>query len=259
MVLLRRPVARSTTTAVLSAARRRRPRRSSATSSSTGSTRSAPVIAARRPPVAVEPRRARSERTRPARSRGRPRRRIRAAGIAARGSDHAGGRDPGPDRRRRLPPGLARPAPRAADVDPVNAVWETLRLTPPTWITARDHDSRGGSRRDRDPAGSGRLRQSAAPGPARPTWSRRRRRTDRFDPDRWQDEHADAGRLAAVRRRSPRLPGPHPRAWRSSSPWPGGASRSEFHLSEDVASTRVGASPRHRAGSPSAPGTEPSP
>jgi cytochrome P450 len=72
-------------------------------------------------------------------------------------------------------------------VDPVSAVWETLRLTPPTWITARitvDEVDLGGTR---VPPGSvvlvsplllGRLEELVPGAPEG---------LPGFDPDRWQD------------------------------------------------------------------------
>ena len=84
--------------------------------------------------------------------------------------------------------GLARRAPQRSTVDPVHAVWETLRLTPPTWITARITTDAGRPRRQRVPAGRvvlvsplllGRLAE-LVPGDAG--------RARRLRPARWDDD-----------------------------------------------------------------------
>ncbi len=74
------------------------------------------------------------------------------------------------------------------DVDPVHAVWETLRLTPPTWITARvtttevvldGHQLPVGAVVMVSPLLLGRLPDLVAGDPAH---------LDDFDPDRWRDD-----------------------------------------------------------------------
>lgn len=134
MVLLRRPVARATTTAVLAAATP--PQRDEVADLVLAWIDSlAPVISARRPPTRWSRARRGEERARlaleeilaqvPGRS-GTPAETavVLAAGIQvpiAAGAWLLAWLGQHPDR----------------DVDPVHAVWETLRLTPPTWITAR--------------------------------------------------------------------------------------------------------------------------
>ncbi len=107
---------------------------------------------------------------------------------------------------------LAWLAAHPADHDPVDAVWETLRLTPPTWITARITTETVDLAGTEVPAGRvvlvsplllGRSSRAGAGRPGRA--SRSSTRSGGTDAD------AAAGRLAALRRRTARLPGPHAR------------------------------------------------
>jgi cytochrome P450 len=133
MVVLRRPVARSTTAAVLSGLA---PAERNTIGDLTLSWIDAlgPVIASRRPPARWS--------------------RLRKRELRARRAlEDALGRVPGLDQPGQvatmLAAGIQVPIAAGAfllawiaqhetrDIDPVNATWETLRLTPPTWITAR--------------------------------------------------------------------------------------------------------------------------
>lgn len=184
MTLLRRPVARSTTDAVLTSVDEAG-RHLVADQTLTWIDALAPVIAARRPP-------SRWSRTR---------RREQAARLTL---DDTLAEIPGLDGTpsqvaTMLAAGIQVPIAAGAwllgwladhptgAVDPVHAVWETLRLTPPTWMTARvataDVDLGG----QRVPAGAivlvsplllGRFEATAPGGPDT---------LADFDPDRWRD------------------------------------------------------------------------
>ena len=137
MVLLRRPVARSTTAAVL-------PLRSTTQRDRVADLRprldrrARPGHRCRRPPAPVEPACAARSATRASRSRTPWPRIPEPRRPPAAGGDHAGGRA---SRCRSPPAPCCWPGspdhPTDATSDPVHVVWETLRLTPPTWITAR--------------------------------------------------------------------------------------------------------------------------
>ena len=191
MVLLRRPVARSTTAAVL-------PELSTARRDAVGDLTLdwidalGPVIAAKRPPSRWSRLRRNEERARHGledalADESEPRHAARAATMLAAGIQvpiAAGafllawlGQHPTVD----------------ADVDPVNVVWETLRLTPPTWITARittrevDLDGTaipGGRVVFVSPLLLGRS-SDLVPGGAETLTT--------FDPDRWHDETTRPG------------------------------------------------------------------
>ncbi len=95
-------------------------------------------------------------------------------------------------------------------VDPDHAVWETLRLTPPTWVTARMTTAPievGG------PAAAGRRRgpgEPAAPRPLpRPGAGHPRGPHPASAPSGGRGRRPTGG-LAALRRRRARLPRPHP-------------------------------------------------
>lgn len=134
MVLLRRPVARSTTAALLPAATVQQRERVADQVLAWIDTL-APVIAARRPPRRWSRARRAERRARAA---------LEDALTALPGIDGtpaqvatmlaAGVQVPIAAGAWLLAWLAQRPRP---DVDPVHAVWETLRLTPPTWITAR--------------------------------------------------------------------------------------------------------------------------
>ena len=184
MVLLRRPVARSTTAAVLAGLA---PAQRNTIGDLTLGWIDAlgPVIAARRPPARWS--------------------RLRTREVRARRAlEDALGGVPGLDQPGQvatmLAAGIQVPIAAGAvllawiaqhettDTDPMAAVWETLRLTPPTWITARittrEVDLDGAS----IPAGRvvfvsplllGRSGDLVPGGPET---------LPRYDPDRWQDE-----------------------------------------------------------------------
>ena len=162
MVVLRRPVARSTVAAVLECDVRTRDRVADLTLEWIDAL--APVIAARRPPGRWS----------------RVRRTERATRFAL-------------DDALASVPGLAGPSSHvatmlaagvqvpiaagawllgwlashsSAPVDPVHAVWETLRLTPPTWITARITTEPVRPRRHGGPGRTGGAGQPPAPRPA---------------------------------------------------------------------------------------------
>ena len=206
MVLLRRPVARSTWPRC--SHRWRRPAGPGRRPVLAWIDALAPVIAARRPPRRwSRARRAERDARFAAEDAlaGSPRPRRRPA--AWRG--HARGRHPGADRRRRVAARLGREPP-PGDADPVHAVWETLRLTPPTWITARITTEEV----DLDGTACLRLRgagQSAAPRPAGDAGSGRGPRPRRVPPGSVAGRRSAPRRLAAVRCRAARLPGPQPR------------------------------------------------
>ena len=137
-------------------------------------------------------------------------------------------------------------------VDPASAVWETLRLTPPTWVTARVT------------TGEVELSRASRSRPDASSWSARCSSAGctslvpgdddgraGFDPDRWDDDDPAPGGVAAVRRRPARLPGPLPGHGPAPPTGPVGRDR-RIVLSEGCRSTRVGASCPHRAASPSA-------
>lgn len=184
MVLLRGPVARSTTDAVLTTADES-VRRLVADQALAWIDALAPVVAARRPPRRWS--------------------RVRRAEEAARFAlDDTLADVPGLDGTpsqvaTMLAAGIQVPIAAGAwllswladhptsDVDPVHAVWETLRLTPPTWATARITTSAVDLGGQHVPAGAvvlvsplllGRL-EATAPGPPASL--------PEFGPDRWRD------------------------------------------------------------------------
>ena len=195
-----------------------------------------PVIAARRPPAPVEPRPSRGAATRAWLSRTPWPSHAADLDRASRSSgDHAGGRASRSPSPPALAAGLARPDHPTRAVDPVHAVWETLRLTPPTWITARI------TTREVDLGGHAHPRRVGSCWSARCSWAGLHELVPAtppdcaaFDPDRWQERDAPPGRLAAVRRRPARVPGPQPRASRSSSTLARWGLDHELRLSEPV-------------------------
>ena len=122
----------------------------------------------------------------------------------------------------------------------------------PTWITARITTARGGPRRRR---GAGRPRSCSSArccSGGSPSWFRVTPTTSpHFDPDRWRDARPAPGGLAAVRRRSARLPGPHP--GHGAAHPPGHVGRRPRNLLSESVSHRPesGHLARHRAASPS--------
>ncbi|WP_210649385.1 cytochrome P450 [Nocardioides sp. SYSU D00065] len=182
MTLLRVPVARSTTAAVLgSADSAQRDRVAGQVLAWIDAL--APVIAARRPPAGW---------TRTRRAERRARRALEET-LA-----QVPGVDPAPVATL-LAAGIQVPIAAGAwllawladhatgDVDPLHAVWETLRLTPPTWVTARITTADVDLADERIPSGSvvmvsplllGRL-ESLVPGDPAGLGD--------FDPDRWRD------------------------------------------------------------------------
>lgn len=184
MVLLRRPVARSTTCAVLPSADERQ-RDTVADQVLVWIDALAPVIAARRPPGRWS----------------RVRRAEREARLTLEDTLEAiPGRDGSPAQvAAMLAAGIQVPIAAGSwllawlahcpspGVDPVHAVWETLRLTPPTWITARITTAGVDLGGQRLAAGAvvmvsplllGRLPDLVAGDPAE---------LHAFDPDRWRE------------------------------------------------------------------------
>ena len=142
-----------------------------------------------------------------------------------------------PASRSRSPPARGcwpgSPAHPATD-DPVHAVWETLRLTPPTWITARITTEDVELAGTEVPAGRVVLVSPLLLG-RRPGWCRATRTgLAEFDPDRWQPT-PPAGRAPGCPSAPDRTRAPAARsAWPSSStsrPWAG---RHTLTLSESV-------------------------
>ena len=81
---------------------------------------------------------------------------------------------------------LARQPPDDRGVDPVHVVWETLRLTPPTWITARITTREVDLGGQRVPSGRRRLVSPILLGRLHELVPGRSRRPASFDPRRWQ-------------------------------------------------------------------------
>ena len=215
MVLLRRPVARSTAAAVLATAGDEK-RDLVADLVLDWIDALAPVIAARRPPRRWS-RVRRAERD--------ARIALEDALAAVPGLDgrprrwrHAGGRHPGPDRGGIMAAGLARGHTRLGDpTDPV--VWETLRLTPPTWITARITTGEVDLDGQRIPAGAVVLVSPLLLGRLDEVVPGRTPDLAEFDPDRWRDGAGAPGPgCRSVPGRTPVRGAPW--AWHSSSAWP---------------------------------------
>ena len=185
MLLLRRPVARSTTSAVLASLDL--DQRDHVADLVLGWIDAlGPVIAARRPSPPVEPGTSQRSATRAWRSKTpwpripEPRRPTPDDG------DHAGRGHPGPDRRRRLAAGLARQPPDDARRTRARCLGDAA--PDPSHVDHRPHQPRARwiSGGQRVPSGAIVLRQSPAPRPPARAGPGRSRRPARFDPRRWQ-------------------------------------------------------------------------